>query len=184
MLFTINTRNTLKISPGHINHLSLSKRSTGFTRQDLGREYIASYSMLLSRLTFTKSVIVTVAVSKIGVVLIKHRSESQWSVVLGCLTISRNVRCYYREITTPDKLSQRQVEVWQCKSIAFEWKDAILSFISPGSAEALVRLGGKIKYCLIACFLSNNCVKYYQNRFMHVRVMSRQCIFGTLCILR
>ena len=27
--------------------------------------------------------------------------------------------------------------------------------VSPGSAEALVRRGGKIKYRLIACFLSN-----------------------------
>jgi len=30
-----------------------------------------------------------------GVVLIKHRSESQWTVLLEFLTISTNVMCYY-----------------------------------------------------------------------------------------
>jgi len=39
---------------------------------------------------------------------------------------------------------------------AFKWKDAISGFsVSPGSAEALVRWGGKIKYVLIAYFLGN-----------------------------
>ena len=63
-------------------------------------------------------------------------------------------------------------------------------FISPGSAEALVRMGGKIKHLLIACFLGNICARNYQNRFMYVRVMVRQssdvfgktqCIFPKLC---
>jgi len=50
-----------------------------------------------------------------------------------------------------------------------------LSFsISPGSAETLVRLRGKIKYLLIACLLSNVSAKNYQNQFMHVRVIVRQ----------
>ena len=31
--------------------------------------------------------------------------------------------------------------------------------VSPGSAEALVRCGGKIKYILIAYFLGNICAK-------------------------
>jgi len=31
-----------------------------------------------------------------GVVLVKHRSESQWTVLLGYLSISTDVRCYYR----------------------------------------------------------------------------------------
>ena len=39
---------------------------------------------------------------KIGVVLIKHRSkstsQSQWTVLLGYLTLSTNVRCYYRVV--------------------------------------------------------------------------------------
>ena len=42
------------------------------------------------------------------------------------------------------------------KQAAFKWKDAISGFhVSPGSAEALVRCGGKIKYILIAYFLGN-----------------------------
>jgi len=48
--------------------------------------------MLPSRLIFTKSVTVSVTVSKMGVVLIKHRSESQWPVLLGYLTISNGGR--------------------------------------------------------------------------------------------
>ena len=47
-------------------------------------------------------------------------------------------------------------------------------YISPGSAEALVTCGGKIKYLLIAYFLSNICAENYQNLFMHVRVIVRQ----------
>jgi len=46
------------------------------------------------------------------------------------------------------------------KHAAFKWKDAISGFpVSPGSAEALVRWGGKIKYILIAYFLGNICAK-------------------------
>jgi len=41
---------------------------------------------------------VSVAVSKMGLVLIKHRSESHWTVLLGYLNISTNVRCYYRVV--------------------------------------------------------------------------------------
>ena len=35
---------------------------------------------------------------KMGVVLIKHRSDSQWTVLLGHLTISTHVKCYYRVV--------------------------------------------------------------------------------------
>jgi len=45
---------------------------------------------------FTKSVTASVALSKTDFFLIKHSSESQWTVFLGYLTISTNVRCYYR----------------------------------------------------------------------------------------
>jgi len=46
------------------------------------------------------------------------------------------------------------------KHAAFKWKDAISGFpVSPGSAEALVRCGGKVKYILIAYFLRNICAK-------------------------
>jgi len=46
--------------------------------------------------------------------------------------------------------------------------------ISPGSAEALVRLGGENKAPFIAYFLSNISVKNYQDRFMYVKDRVRQ----------
>ena len=53
------------------------------------------------------------------------------------------------------------------------WKAAISGFlVSQGSAEALVRWGRKIKYPLIAYFLSNMC-QNYQNRFVNVKVTAR-----------
>jgi len=58
--------------------------------------YLHAVCYRQSLLMFTKSVTVLVAVSKMEVVLVKHRSENQWTVLLGYLTISANVRCYYR----------------------------------------------------------------------------------------
>jgi len=54
-------------------------------------------------------------------------------------------------------------------------------FCSPGSAEALVRRGGKIKYLVIAYFFSNICAKNYYYRFVYLGVIARQSsdIFGT-----
>jgi len=47
---------------------------------------------------FTKSVTVLFAVSKMGVVLIKHRSEIQWAVLLGYLTISTAL-CWFGAVS-------------------------------------------------------------------------------------
>jgi len=44
----------------------------------------------------------------------------------------------------------------------------------PGSAEALVRWGGKIKYRLTSYFLGNFPTKKYQNRLMLVEVIASQ----------
>jgi len=56
----------------------------------------------------------------------------------------------------------------------------------PGSAEALVRCGGKIKYILIAYFLGNICVKNCRNRTVYVKIIA-SCkggtFFETQCIL-
>ena len=58
-----------------------------------------------------------------------------------------------------------------------EWKDAALSFfISPGSAQALVRWGGKMKYLLISYFLRKIYAKHYQNRLMCVWAIVRQSV--------
>ena len=65
------------------------------------------------------------------------------------------------------------------KHATFKWKDAISGFpVSPGSAEALVRSGGKIKYILIACFLGNICAKNCRNRTVYVKITA-SCKAGT-----
>jgi len=77
---------------------------------------------------FTKSVIVLVTVSKMGVVFIKHRSESQWTVLLGYLTISTNVRCYccviynnfvFQQDSAPVHFAFNTVQLLQCKTLNF-----------------------------------------------------------------
>jgi len=58
--------------------------------------------------------------------------------------------------------------------------DAISGFpVSPGSAEALVRCGGKIKYILIAYFLGNICAKNCRNRTVYVKIIA-SCKGGTV----
>jgi len=65
------------------------------------------------------------------------------------------------------------------KHAAFKWKDAISGFpVSPGSAEALVGRGGKIKYILIAYFLGNICAKNCHNRTVYIKIIAI-CKSGT-----
>ena len=65
------------------------------------------------------------------------------------------------------------------KQAAFKWKDAISRFpVSPGSAEALVRCGGKIKYILIAYFLGNIFATNCRNRTVYVKIIA-SCKGGT-----
>jgi len=70
----------------------------------------------------------SVTVTKIGVVLVKHRSESQWTVLLGYLTISTNVRCYYciiynnfvfQQDSAPVHLAVKTVQLLQGKTVNF-----------------------------------------------------------------
>jgi len=76
------------------------------------------------------------------------------------------------QVTKLNKSSQWLVEVWQCNSTAFQWKDAILCFcILPASAEALVRCSGKIKYLLTVYFLGNIYTKIFAKSIMCVRVI-------------
>jgi len=57
------------------------------------------------------------------------------------------------------------------KHAAFKRKDAISGFpVFPGSAEALVRCGGKIKFILIAYFLGNIYAKNYRNKTVYVKL--------------
>ena len=50
--------------------------------------------------------------------------------------------------------------------------------ISPGSAEALFRCGGKIKYILIAYFLGNISAKNCHNRTVNIKIIA-SCKGGT-----
>jgi len=50
--------------------------------------------------------------------------------------------------------------------------------VSPGSAEALVRCGGKRKYILIAYFLGNICAKNCRNRTVYIKIIA-SCKGGT-----
>jgi len=66
------------------------------------------------------------------------------------------------------------------KHAAFKSKDAISGFpVSPGSAEALVRCGGKLKYILIAYFLGNIYAKNCRNQTVCVKIIA-SCKGGTL----
>ena len=60
------------------------------------------------------------------------------------------------------------------KHAAFKWKDAISGFPdSPGSAEALVRCGGKIKYTFIAYFLGNTyAAENCRSRTVYVKIIA------------
>jgi len=58
-------------------------------------------------------------------------------------------------------------------------KRAIFGFsVSLGSAETLVRCGGKIKYVLIAYFLGNICAKNCRSRTVYVKIIA-SCKGGT-----
>ena len=52
------------------------------------------------------------------------------------------------------------------------------NFQQQGSAEALARWGGKIKYILIAYFLGNICAKNCRNRTVYVKIIA-SCKGGT-----
>jgi len=59
--------------------------------------------------------------------------------------------------------------------------------IISGSAEALVRCGGKQQHLLIAFFLGNTCAKYSENPTMLSRVTARNVgdvFFETQCIMQ
>jgi len=91
--FTKKHETVKNITWSELNHPSLSKRSTGCTRQDLRREH----SILLSVTHMLCVSQVCHGVSrcvKMGVVLRQAWSKSQWTVLMGYLSISTNVRRY------------------------------------------------------------------------------------------
>jgi len=98
---------------------------------------------------------------------IEDRKKLQGKNIMAPLLHRAAIMIQHREhqlwVARLNKLSQQLVEVWQCISVAFEWKDVIFVLLHlPGSAEALVRWGGKI-------FLKN-----YQNRLIFIKIIARQ----------
>jgi len=103
MLFDQKARKTVT----ELNHPSLSKRSSGCTRQDLGREH----SILLSVTHMLCVSQVCHGVSRcvnMGVVLHQASSESQWTVLMRYLAISNNFRRYHTHHRRQPFLSGRQ----------------------------------------------------------------------------
>ena len=79
-----------------------------------------------------------------------NRSELNWTdyKIYGVYSSVNEL-----QVNKTEEIKQRLVEVWK-DSNAFVWKHAIFVFLcSPGSAEALVRWGGKIKHHLTAYLL-------------------------------
>jgi len=96
--FTKKTQNTVKNITW--SEPSLSKRSTGCTRQDLEREHSILLSVTHMLCGLAKSVTVSVAVQKVRVVFRQAWSKSQWTVLMGYLTISTKVRRYQTQSNT------------------------------------------------------------------------------------
>jgi len=134
---------------------------------------IASCNMLASRLMFTKSVTVSVAELFLSSIGVKVNGQSCWNILLSQQMLNAII---YRVIFNNFVFQQDSAQM----HLAFNSRTAavqnslsermlFLSFcILPGSAEALVRWGGKIKHLLIAYYLRNICAKNYQNRFLYV----------------
>ena len=94
MLFHQKTRNTVKnITWSELNHRSLPKRSSGSTRQDLGREH--SMLLCVTHMLCVSQVCHGVSrCEKMGIVLRQAWGKSKWIVLMGYLTTSTNVRRY------------------------------------------------------------------------------------------
>ena len=111
-----------------------------------------------------------------GVVLRQAWSKSQWTVLMGYLTISTNVRCYQThhrwQFFSFMKIAHRCIV---CVTQSNWVKYVISCFrVSPGSAEAQVTWGGIVKRLLIVYFIRNISAKKYQNPFMCVKVIASQ----------
>jgi len=106
--FTTKTRNTVKnITWSELNHPSLSKRLTGCTRQDLGREH--SILLSVTHMLCVSQICHGVSRCVKGESCLRQAcSKSQWTVLMGHLTISTNVRRYQTHHMWQFFLSGRQ----------------------------------------------------------------------------
>ena len=167
--FTKNNTKHIKISPWlQLNHPSLSKRSTGCTRQDLGIHLSVTHMLHVNQDSHGVGRCVTDESCSS-----RSLSESQWTVLTGYLTISTNVDAIKH--STDDNFSLKKTALCVQHSptaaalstnTAFEWKMWFSCFpVLPGSAEAQVIWGSILKHLLIAYFIGNISAKKYQNLF-------------------
>ena len=91
--FTKKHETVKNITWSELNHPSLSKRSSGSTRQDLGREHsillCVTHMLCVSQVCHAVSRFV-----KDGSCSSSSLEKSQWRVIMGYLTTSTNVRRY------------------------------------------------------------------------------------------
>jgi len=121
-----------------------------------------------------------------GVVLHQAWSKSQWTVLMGYLTISTNVRCYQThhrwQFFSFMKIAHRCIV---CVTQSNWVKYVISCFpVLAGSVEAQVTWGGIVKRLLIVYFIGNISAKKYQNPFICVKVIASQrwdVFFETRC---
>jgi len=108
-----------------------------------------------------------------GVVLCQAWSESQWTVLMGYLTIWSLTDDNFSFRKTALCVQHGQNSAALSTNTAFGWKMWFSCFaVLPGSAEAQVIWGGIVKRVLIAYFIGNISTKNYQNPFMHVKVIA------------
>jgi len=171
--FYQNTRNTLNITCLQLNHPLVSKRSTGCTRQDL-----ESCCLLPTCYVLTKSLTVPVAACvKDGSYSSSSLSESQWTVLMGYLTISTNVRAINhitddnRYLLSPVRLSS----VCPLSVTLVRPTPAVQIFGNISTALGTLAtsyLRWHIKACWLPTLSVTFLAKKYQNLFMCVNIIA------------
>jgi len=98
-------------------------------------------------------------------------TDSRMLCFLGPVWCTQSIVLAMKGGSAVNRLYFNVFRVFLIKTCNIKCKDAISGFpVSPGSAEALVRWGGKIKYVFIAYFLGNMCAKNGRNRTMCVKI--------------
>ena len=109
--------------------------------------------------------------------------ESQWTVLVGCLTISMNVRRYQTHHRWQFFFQEDSALVHcACNTVQLRQRSRLMQHLSenvifvflvlPGSAEAQVTWGGILKHLLIAYFIDNISAK-------NIKICSCKAIGGT-----
>jgi len=132
---------------------------------------------------------------KMGVVLRQAWSESQWTVLMGYLTISTNIRWYQTHHRWQFFLPGRHSALVHCacNTVQLLQRSRIIQYLSEKNVifvfphfcqvvqEAQVIWGGTVKHVLIAYFIGDISAK---NIKIHIKVIASQrwdVFLGTEC---